>query len=141
MKTKLISIISLVALTLTILASCTVPTGDNASVWDNATYSEDTALGTGDTTFTLVVEAESKTVTFTVSTNEENVGAALLSLNLIAGEDSAYGLYVKTVNGILADYDIDGSYWAFYIDGDYAMTGVDSTVAVSGSSYALKREK
>ena len=48
---------------------------------------------------------------------------ALLALDLIAGEDSQYGLYVKTVNGITADYDTDGSYWAFYIDGEYAQTG------------------
>jgi hypothetical protein len=32
----------------------------------------------------------------------------------VEGEESDYGLYVKTVNGITADYETDGAYWAFY---------------------------
>ena len=45
-------------------------------------------------------------------------------MGLIAGEDSDYGLYVKTVNGVTVDYDTDGKYWAFYVDGEYAATDV-----------------
>lgn len=48
------------------------------------------------------------------------VGKALLDQGVIAGEDSSYGLYVKTVNGTTLDYDTDGMYWAFYINGEYA---------------------
>ena len=73
-------------------------------------------------------------------TDEDNIGAALLGVELIAGEDSAYGLYVKTVDGQEADYDKDGHYWAFYIDGEYAMTGVDSTPIEDGKAYAFKYE-
>ena len=68
------------------------------------------------------------------------VGAALLSLGLIAGEDSEYGLYVKTVNGVTVDYDTDGKYWAFYVDGEYAATGVDSTDITAGATYTFKAE-
>ena len=68
------------------------------------------------------------------------VGAALLSLGLIAGEDSDYGLYVKTVNGVTVDYDTDGKYWAFYVDGEYAATGVDSTDITAGATYTFKAE-
>ena len=57
------------------------------------------------------------------------------------GEDGQYGLYVKTVNGITADYDVDGTYWAFYINGEYAMSGVDVTDIAAGSTYAFKVEK
>ena len=56
------------------------------------------------------------------------------------GDDSEYGLYVKTVNGITADYDKDGVYWAFYIDGEYAAAGVDATAIEEGSSYSFKIE-
>ena len=45
------------------------------------------------------------------------------------------------VNGITADYNVDGTYWAFYIDGEYAMTGVDVTDITAGSAYAMKVEK
>ena len=47
----------------------------------------------------------------------------------------------KTVNGMTADYDKDGVYWAFYIDGEYAMTGVDATNITDGAQYAFRREK
>ena len=98
-------------------------------------------IGQGDTAFTLeVIDSEGARSLFNVKTNEKTVGAALLALDLIAGEDSQYGLYVKTVNGITADYDTDGSYWAFYIDGEYAQTGVDSTDIKAGATYTLKIE-
>ena len=63
-----------------------------------------------------------------------------MSLGLIAGEDSEYGLYVKTVNGVTVDYDQDGKYWAFYVDGEYAATGVDSTDITTGATYTFKAE-
>ena len=52
-----------------------------------------------------------------------------------------YGLYIKSVNGIVADYDVDATYWAFYINGEYAMTGVEMTPIAEGDSYLLKVEK
>ena len=80
------------------------------------------------------------TATTTDDTDEKTVGAALQKLGLIAGDDSEYGLYVKTVNGVTVDYDKDGKYWAFYIDGEYAQTGVDSTDVTAGSTYTFKVE-
>lgn len=38
------------------------------------------------------------------------------------------------------DYDADGAYWAFYINGEYASTGVDSTNIEAGATYTLKAE-
>ena len=62
-------------------------------------------------------------------------------MELIDGTDEAYGLYVRTVNGMTLDYNEDGYYWAFYVDGEYAMTGVDQTDITPGASYSLKAEK
>ena len=96
-------------------------------------------VGTG---ITVEVQgADGKSVTFTVNTDEETVGAALLKLGVIAGEDSDYGLYVKTVNGETADYEKDGAYWAFYINGEYAMSGVDYTAPEAGTTYGFHVEK
>ena len=69
------------------------------------------------------------------------MGDALTELGLIEGEDSEYGLYVKTVNGITADYDTDGHYWAFYVDGEYAQTGVDATRSPPGQATPSKWSK
>lgn len=125
------------------LAACGQKGSDNqhTGLWANATYTEDVVLGTGAKTFVTEVSVEGKTVKVTVNTDESTVGAALLAVELIAGDQSDYGLYVKKVNGITADYDVDKSYWAFYIDGEYAMTGVDSTDIEDGKVYKLEYAK
>lgn len=92
------------------------------------------------TMFTLTVTDQEGTETeILVHTDKETVGEALLEFGLIEGEESEYGLYVKTVNGITVDYDKDGVYWAFYINGEYATSGVDSTVT-EGDVYSFKVE-
>ena len=101
-----------------------------------------TVLGEGQTIFTFhVTDADGNETNFEIHTDKETVGEALLELDLIAGEDSEYGLYVKTVNGITADYDKDQTYWAFYVNGEYAQTGVDSTNVTAGDTYSFKVEK
>ena len=93
-------------------------------------------------TFTFEVVAEDGQVTtFTVTTVKATVGEALLDEGLIEGEDGQYGLYVKEVNGIYADYTDTGTYWAFYVNGAYGATGVDTTPVEDGATYAFKVEK
>lgn len=98
--------------------------------------SDVTVLGEGETSFPFtVVDADGTETNFLINTDAATVGEALLALGLIAGEDSEYGLYVKEVNGITADWDVDQSYWAFYINGEYAMTGVDATEITPDTAY------
>ena len=108
------------------------------------TVSEDDGIkiGEGKTHFDFSVTfADGSEKNYCVYTDEDNIGAALLGVDLIAGEDSAFGLYVKTVDGETADYDADGRYWALYVDGEYAMTGVDSIPVEDGKTYAFKNVK
>ena len=101
-----------------------------------------TILGEGSTIFDFrVVDGEGNESVFEIHTDKTTVGDALLELELIAGEVSTYGLYVKTVNGITADYDTDGTYWGFYVNGEYAMSGVDTTTITEGDSYSFKVSK
>ena len=101
-----------------------------------------TILGEGQTTFGfVVVDKDGNETRFEIHTDKETVGDALLELELISGEVGDYGLYVKTVNGITADYDVDQTYWAFYINGEYAMSGVDSTTIENDAVYSFKVEK
>ena len=98
-------------------------------------------IGEGEISFMFtVVDAEGNQKVYEVHTDKTVVGDALLELNLIAGDAGDYGLYVKTVDGIIVDYDTDGKYWAFYINGEYAMTGVDATPITEGEEYAFKVE-
>ena len=104
--------------------------------------SKDNVLGKGDTEFTFkVVDKDGNESIFEIHTDEKTVGDALIKLDLLEGEEGDYGLYVKKVNGITADYDKDKTYWAFYIDGEYAMTGVDATDIEEGKTYTFKVEK
>ena len=114
---------------------------EKTGVWATATYLKDTTIGEGAKTLTVEVKAEGQTVTFTVKTDEKTVGAALLKEKLIAGEQGGYGLYIKSVNGMLADYDVDQTYWAFYENDAYAMAGVDTTDIKEGTTYRLERTK
>ena len=110
--------------------------GQETDIW-----ADGAVLGEGSTQFTLTVADKNGSETqLEIHTDKEIVGEALTELGLIAGEESEYGLYVKTVNGITADYDKDGVYWAFYINGEYAQTGVDSTAITEGDSYSFKVE-
>ena len=103
---------------------------------------ENNILGEGQTKFSfVVVDKDGNETAFEIHTDKATVGEALLEVGLIAGETNEYGLYVKTVNGITADYDVDQTYWAFYVNGEYAMSGVDLTTVEDGATYSFKVEK
>lgn len=112
---------------------------DNSSAGQEVSTNK---LGEGKTQFNFtVVDKDGKETAFDIHTDKTTVGDALLELGLIAGEEGAYGLYVKQVNGITADYDVDQTYWAFYVNGEYGMTGVDATDIEAGATYTFKVEK
>lgn len=101
-----------------------------------------TILGEGAQSFDFSVSDLDQNVTwFEIHTDETVVGAALSAVGLIEGEEGPFGLYVKTVNGIPADYDKDKTYWAFYVNDEYAVSGVDQTEIKEGDSYSFKIEK
>ena len=99
-------------------------------------------LGEGSKLFYLnVTFSDGSTSSYAVHTDAETVGEALVSLELIAGDESQYGLYVKTVGKETLDYDADGSFWAFYENGEFASSGVDSTQITDGATYAFVATK
>ena len=91
----------------------------------------------GSKTITLeVIHGDGSTASFTVSSEAENLRAALETVDgLIEGEESAYGLMVSTVDGETADYARDQSWWCLTKDGEWIDTGVDSTMISDGEHY------
>lgn len=87
-----------------------------------------------------VVDPEGNTKSFDITSDKATVGEALMDEGLISGEDGPYGLYVKTVNGLTLDYETDGKYWAFYVNGEYGMSGCELTEIEDGATYAFKAE-
>ena len=136
-KNKLFASVLCMVLIVAMALSMTACTNNNASDDANA---EQVQVASKSFTFE-VVDKDGNTETFSVTTDKTTVGEALLEEGLIAGENGQYGLYVTEVNGIVADYNVDGTYWAFYVDGAYASSGVDTTDIVDGSTYSFKVEK
>lgn len=100
-----------------------------------------TVVGEGAQEFAFdVVFLDGTTKQYLVKTDEQTVGKALLNVGLIAGEDGPYGLYVKTVGGVTVDYDVDGKYWAFYVNGQMAPKGVDQTSIDEDATYSFRAE-
>lgn len=98
-------------------------------------------LGDGETVFSVItIDLDGKETVFEVHTDAATVGEALLALGLIDGEQGDFGLYIKSVNGIPLDWDTDGKYWSFYVDGEYALSGVDTTQITPGATYTFKPE-
>ena len=93
-------------------------------------------------TITLeVIGPDGSSKEHSISTDtSKNLRQALENAGLISGEEGAYGLYVKVVDGERLDYDTDGKYWAFYVDGAYALLGVDSTEIEAGKVYSFVAE-
>lgn len=157
-KTKITKILSLVlsfvliAVIALIMSGCgdkTIKTSSDSNKTSNITPDNAEAtdadgnilVGEGEHSFIFkVTDLDGKTTSFNVSTDKTVVGEALLDLGLINGEDSEYGLYVKVVNGTELDYETHGKYWAFYVNGEYGMTGVDSTSIENGATYEFRAE-
>lgn len=136
---KLLSLLLALVLVFGLVACGTTTTHDGNTtiiMEDGKTYGE----GANEFTFE-VVNAEGTKITAIIKTDKATVGEALEELGLIAGHETEYGLYIDTVNGTTLSWDTDKMYWGFYIDGEYAMTGVDSTDIVAGTTYTIQAEK
>lgn len=53
------------------------------------------------------------------------------------GEDSSYGLMIDTVNGVRADYEADGAYWYFYVNGEACMNGISTEPVHDGDAFEI----
>ena len=135
------STLAVLAAVMVVLSLAACNTVEKTGVWEDAVYLKDMEFGKGEKTLSVEVKAEDKSVLFTIHTDKKTVGEALLEQELIDGDEGPYGLYVKVVNGITADFDEDQTYWAFYIDGELAMTGVDMTDIDESATYRLERTK
>lgn len=106
-------------------------------LWQSAAYTDDVTLGEGKVSIDVEVLAGEKAITVTINTDADNLEDALTGVQLVEGEESEYGLFILTVNGITADYDKDGAYWSVNKDGEYLMTGASETKIADGDKFEL----
>ncbi len=139
MKTKITRFLSLIVCLIAIAAMAINVSGCEDKK-ENA-KSSISSVAEDEKSFTFTVTtAKGEEKSFEIKSDKETVGAALLEEKLISGDDSEYGLYVKTVDGETHDYETDGKYWAFYVNGEYGEKGVDQTPITDGATYSFKAE-
>lgn len=83
-----------------------------------------------------VIHADGSEKKFDYETNETKLGDYLEAQGLIASEGADDGMF-HTVDGEKADWNVNQSYWAFYLGEEYAMTGIYDTDITDGAVYKL----
>lgn len=86
-----------------------------------------------------VVDKEAVVTSYEVHTDAEFLRQVMEETEGLTfeGTESEYGLMINTVNGVTADYNVDGSYWSFFVNGEYCNYGVDSQPVNDGETYTI----
>lgn len=84
-----------------------------------------------------VIHADGSQKTVAYQTDADYLGPLLLSEGLIKGDMGPYGLYITEVDGEVADYSQNKSFWAVFIGEEYATTGADLIPLTDDGAYAL----
>jgi len=86
-----------------------------------------------------VVDKEQKSTVYDVKTDAEYLRQAMEEAEGLefSGTESEYGLMVDTVNGLTADFSVDGSYWGFFVNGKYCDYGIDSQPVLDGDAFQI----
>jgi hypothetical protein len=129
MKKTIVSTVSVVLAVICLL--CFVSCGaDGGDLWANATYKSDATVGEGAKIISVIIETPEKVITLSVHTNMTTLGAALYQYGLI--NDISF---FDELNGIVASWDKDQAYWAFY-EGETLMPhGVNDENIGGGEAY------
>lgn len=84
-----------------------------------------------------VVNKAGESTEHEITTSADNLADALTEAGIASGDESEYGLYITTVDGEVADYSVDGSYWSISQNGETLMTGASATKISDGDHYEL----
>jgi hypothetical protein len=101
-------------------------------------YSEKAVEGEKNITIEVVM-ADSTSSLYEVNTDAEYLIEAMEDADGLTfeGEEGIYGLSVSTINGVRADYTLDGAYWGFFVNGDYCNYGVSQQPVEDGDAFSI----
>lgn len=54
------------------------------------------------------------------------------------GEEGDFGFTLYTINGETHNWNVDGSYWAVYVNGEYGQYGIDSQPVEDGDVFRFE---
>lgn len=93
---------------------------------------------TGSKTITVdVTHLDGQTNTFTIVTDAEFLREAMEQEELISGTDSAYGMYILTMDGETVD-EANQEWWCYTKSGEQVNYGVDSCPIADGDHYEFE---
>ena len=94
--------------------------------------------GSKDITIEVVNKAEESTV-YELSTDAEFLRQAMEEAEGLTfeGEEGPYGLAISSINGEVADFNVDGAYWGFYVNEEYCNYGIDSQPVMDGDAFKI----
>ena len=95
-----------------------------------------------DGTKNITIEVVDNTTTSTlyeITTNADFLQEAIEETEglEVTGTEGDFGLMVDTVNGIRADYTLDGAYWSFHANGDYCNYGISEQPILDGDNFQI----
>ncbi len=93
--------------------------------------------GTEITITVAVINKAGETSEHEIKTTATDLGTALVESGLVEDNQDSYGLYILTVNGETADWNVDQSYWSLSKNGEALMTGASATTIADGEHYEL----
>ena len=101
-------------------------------------YGEKAVDGSKSITFEVVMADETSTV-YELDTDAQYLIEAMNEADGLTfeGEEGIYGMSVSTVNGIRADYTLDGAYWGFYVNDEYCNYGVSQQPVEDGDVFSI----
>lgn len=83
-----------------------------------------------------VIHKDGSSKDFNLHTDEEFLGRALVEGGVVEDNQSAYGLYILTVDEETAD-EGNQEWWQITRSGEYLTTGADETPIADGEQYEL----
>ncbi len=98
---------------------------------------KDTVSGEKSITVQIISEKDNYNFEQKYTTDEEYLGNFLEKENLIGFEESSYGRFVKSAQGIETN-DAEQSWWCIMVNGESAVTGVDEIIIEDNAVYLLE---
>ena len=86
-----------------------------------------------------VIDDQESSTTYEVDTDAEYLREAFEDAEglEVLGDETQYGLTITSVNGLIADFNVDSAYWSITVNGEYGQYGADAQVVADGDAFQL----